>query len=352
MQFKNTIMFTVLFCMLFLSLQTSAETKWHPGHYIYVYPNQDEPRYFYSVMRELRANPIFRGVQKKYFWNKLEPQFGVYDFSEIRNDLANLKIIDKYLILSVQAESFVTNEKFVPDYLLTNEYDGGVYPINTGKGYNVAYYNHKVQERLIALVAALGEEFDRNSQLEAINFEETSPSRNEPKWHKAHIKEYITGMLRVARAAKISFPNTTVIQYVNYPESSLNEVTDTLIAYGIGMGGPDVYSQNRHLEQGVYSYYPKIAGAIPIGMAVDYHNYQSSTGGEGIKNRPSVASIHKFAMSKLKPNYMFWLRRTAEPWNGTDYWQDVIDYFNKFDWHSDPVGGLESGCPSLVAPCL
>ena len=61
----------------------SNVVKWHPGHYISLYPNQKEPYYFYSAMIDLRGNPGFKGVQKKYFWNKLEPSYGVYDFSEI-----------------------------------------------------------------------------------------------------------------------------------------------------------------------------------------------------------------------------------------------------------------------------
>lgn len=326
-------------------------TKWHPGHYILLYPKQKEPEYFYSVMRDLRAYPVFRGVQKKYFWNRLEPRYGVYDFSEIRSDLANLARIDKQLVLTLQAESFITSEKLVPDYLLGDEYEGGVYPINSGKGYNVAYYNAKVQERLVALVEALGREFDAHPNLEAINFEETSPSRQEPEWHRSHIENYIDGMLRVASAGKKAFPGTVVIQYVNYPESSLPRVVKALSSQGIGMGGPDTYQNNPHLARGVYSYYPKIAGLLPIGMAVDYHNYQSSVGGNAPLDRPSIASIHQFAQQALKPNYMFWLRRTGDAASGSNYWQDVLDYFKSFDASLHPSGGLSTDCPRAIAPC-
>lgn len=328
-----------------------ASTKWHPGHYVLLYPKQKEPEYFYSVMLDLRANPVFRGVQKKYFWNKLEPQKGTYDFSEIRSDLANLARINKQLILTVQAQSFITSEKLVPEYLLAEEYEGGVYPINTGRGFNVAYYNTPVQDRLIALVQALGREFDQHPNLEAINFEETSPSRQEPEWHRAYIKKYIDGMMRVAISAKQSFKHTLIIQYVNYPESSLPSVFKTLQTWGVGMGGPDTYQNNKFLAQGVYSYYPKLAGELPIGVAVDYHNYQSSVGGSGPMDKPSIESIHRFAVSALKPNYMFWLRRTKEPSNGSNYWDDVLTYFKGMDSRVDPSGGLSANCPKAVTPC-
>jgi len=325
-------------------------TKWHPGHYILLYSNQQEPKYFSEVTNDLTKNSIFRGIQKKYFWNKLEPTFGSYDFSEIRSDLANLANIKKQLVLSVQAESFITSEKLVPPYLLTDEYGGGVYPINTGTGFNVAYYNKNVQARMVALVEALGKEFDRHPNLEAVNFEETSPSRQESDWNRTYINDYIAGMLRVSSAAKTAFPNTVIIQYVNYPESSLPTIVSTLLAKGIGMGGPDVYRNNSSLMQGVYSYYPTVNGLLPIGMAVDYRNYDSSTGSTPY-DKPTVASIFDFATTAIKPNYLFWLRRTAEPANGSNYWGDVLNYLPNFDTSISPTGGLVASCPSLVAPC-
>lgn len=324
--------------------------KWHPGHYILLYSNQSEPYYFNTVLKELGTYPEFKGVQKKYFWNKLETQYGVYDFSEIRSDLANLAKINKQLVLAVQAESFITYDKLVPGYLLTSEYDGGVYPIKTGKGYNVAYYNSKVQDRMIALVKALAKEFDSNPNLEAITFEETSPSRTDTEWNQAHLTNYIDGMMNIAVAAKKAFHNTNVIQYVNYPETSLPYIVSTLMTNGVGMGGPDVYRNNPYLAKGVYTYYPQIFSILPIGMSVDYSNYQSSVGVNGPVDYPSIASIHQFAVEKLKPNYMFWLRR-AETTNGAHYWKDVLNYFNQYDWKSDPAGGMITKCPTAIVKC-
>lgn len=332
------------------STTSTLGVKWHPGHYIMLYSNQSEPYYFNSVLTDLTKHPEFKGVQKKYFWNKLEPQYGVYDFSEIKSDLANLAAINKRLVLRIQAESFITYEKLVPYYLQTSEYQGGVYPINTGKGYNVAYYNAKVQDRLIALVQALGKAFDKNPYLEIINLEETSPSRNESDWNATYLADYINGMLRVAVATKKAFPTTNVIQFANYPEISLPLVVSTAQTYGIGIGGPDVKQHNSYLIAGEYSYYPQVTNILPIAMAVDYSNYDSSYAGNSPLNHPSIASIHQFAVSTLKPNYMFWLRRTAES-NGSNHWQDVLNYFNTYDWQSNPNGGINVTCPKTVAPC-
>lgn len=324
--------------------------KWHPGHYIMLYSNQSEPYYFNSVLNDLIKYPEFNGVVKQYFWNKLETQYGVYDFSEIQSDLANLAKINKRLVLRIQAESFNTYDKRVPYYLQSSEYQGGVYPINTGKGYNAAYYNTKVQDRFISLVQALGNTFDKNPNLEIVNLEESSPSRNEPDWNATYITDYINGMLRVAVATKKAFPSTNVIQFFNYPETSLALIANTALTNGIGLGGPDTLQHSSSLITGEYSYYPKVTNIIPIAMGVDYGNYDSSYGSSSMLDHPSIASIHQFAVSALKPNYMFWLRRTAES-NGSNHWQDVLNYFNRYNWQADPTSGINVTCPKTVNPC-
>jgi hypothetical protein len=286
---------------------------------------------------------------KKYFWDLLEPSYNVYDFSSIRNDLANLAAIGKQLVITIQAETFNTNDKRVPAYLLDPVvYDGGVYLIDTGTGYNLAYYNVNVQNRMIALINALAVEFDQHTNLEAINFEETSPSKVDPTWNNLYITDYINGMLRIAQAAKAAFLSTVIIQYVNYPESSLAHIISTLQASGIGMGGPDTYATNASLAAGIYSYHPALSGVLPIGMQVDYNDYESSTGGGGPVNLPSIASIHAFAVASLKPNYMFWLRRTYEAGTGYNFWQDVLNYFGAYNWATNPTGGMISTRPTSI----
>jgi hypothetical protein len=329
---------------------TRPAVKWHPGHYIMLYSNQSEPYYFNSVLTDLTNHPKFQGVQKQYFWNKLEPQYGVYDFSEIQSDLANLAKINKRLILRIQAESFITYDKRVPYYLQTSEYQGGVYMIDTGKGYNAAYYNTKVQIRMIALVQALGKAFDANPNLEMINLEETSPSKADSTWNATYLNDYINGMLNVAIAARKAFPTTVVDQFVNYPASQLPQIFNTALTYGIGVGGPDTKQNNTYLISGVYAYQPQVTNILPISMTVDYSNYESSYAGNSTLDYPSVASIHQFAGTALKSNYLVWLRRTAES-NGSNYWGSVLKYIDTYNWQADPSGGINTKCPTAIAPC-
>ena len=330
--------------------------KWNPGHYVLVYPqgsesNEQHQRYLNVVFSEIVNNPGFKGIQKQYYWNKLEPSKGYYDFSEIKRDLAELKKINKRLIVSLEERSFITQTKHVPSYLLTSEYEGGVYPINNNNGFNATYYNENVQDRLIKLVQEMGKQLDEYPNLEAINFEETAHSMSSSFWSRDLSRRYYAGVVKLALAAEKAFPTTVVIQYINYADSYLESIFETMLNAGVGVGGPDVYENNPGLAISSYSYFPRVAGLLPIGMAVQHHNYQSSIGGSAPISPPSIESIHKFAKDRLHASYMFWLRREGSN-NVGNYYKNVIDYFKNIDWNADPAGGLNTQCPVMFNECL
>ncbi len=54
------------------------------------------------------------------------PETGKYDFTILREDLEYLKSYRKRLFIQLQDVTFNIKYKAVPDYLLTEEYDGGV----------------------------------------------------------------------------------------------------------------------------------------------------------------------------------------------------------------------------------
>jgi len=345
---KRKLIVILLHVLVFFTLDAQAVSthKWHPGNYISLYPNELEPAYFNGVLKDLSAHPKFQGVHKQYFWNKLEPTYGVYDFSEIVSDVQKLAKIGKRLVIRIEAESFQGKQIYVPSYLLTAAYEGGVYPIYAGNGYNVAYYNVNVQNRLIALVKALGSKFDTNPNVEAVTFEETAPSTWETTFQKLYQDDYVAGMLRVAVAAKAAFPHTVVIQNVNFPLASLPLIFDTLKSNGVGIGGPDTLEHDASLVNGSYFYQSQVVGNLPVGMSVDYSDYETSTGSLSKLDYPSVSSIYEFNANNLKSNYIFWLRRTKES-NGSDYWLDVLDFFATLP----STSSLSSSCPAAINPC-
>lgn len=289
-------------------------------------------------------------MQRVYKWNDLEPIEGKYDVNMIRRDLEALARVNKRLIVQIDAKSNRDGQVFVPSYLLKPQYEGGVYKCTT-VGNNAAYWNKGVQARMIALVKELGRQLNDHPSLEAVNFEETSPSNNNPEWVRTYMEGYLQGMENVVMAAREAFPNTVVIQYINWPVKPLPAMVERFRSARIGVGGPDVLVEDDGLIRGSYPVIQGVAGQVPIGMAVQYDNYSQKS--DNKKHAPpGIAALHQFALDKLKANYIFWLRRVREPANNSDYYADLRRYFDTLDWVADPAGGLETRCPTVFSRCM
>ena len=145
--------------------------KWHPGHYLLVYlgyTNSDVQK----TVDEIAGNPGILGIQRRYTWKDLEPSKDVYDFSAIQGDLQKLASVQKRLVIQIQIKS-TTTQLFVPSYILSPTYEGGVYTTSYG-GYNLAYWNANLQQRLAALVNEMGKRFDSHPNLEAVTLDDCS----------------------------------------------------------------------------------------------------------------------------------------------------------------------------------
>lgn len=334
--------------------RAGSPAKWHPGHYVFVGHGNIEPEH-------LSAH--FRGVQKCYAWNLLEPEYGRHDFSAVRADLALLHKHGKRLVLQLQYKAFGKERCYAPAYLRGPEYGGGVYRASSGS-LNPVLWNAKVGERMDALSEALGRELDREPALEAVVLPETAPSANLTKSPQDGVETYTPAgymgalqqrMLAVRRA----FPNTVVIQYANYPPDLLEQLTDYMKEIGVGLGGPDVYPRPDGVsdpKKGVYRLYPKMSGVVPLGAAVqspDYSvaNKKRTAAFDRGHDRNSVAVTPeeempipvrehlRLAQEKLKLNYLFW---AVHPKGCFD---NVKRMLAEPDLAKDPAGGLDGRCP-------
>lgn len=104
-------------------------------------------------------------------------------------------------------------------------------------------WNKNVSARFEALVVALGREFDRDPNLEAVKLPETAPNANLDKTPQEGVETYtdeIETLKRLMLTLRHAFPNTVVIQYTNFPTKLLLQLTDYEKEIGVGMGGPDV----------------------------------------------------------------------------------------------------------------
>ena len=351
-----------LFCCILLAplfcAATPAEVKWHPGHYVYVGGGELTP----AVL----ALPHFRGVQKIYSWREFEPEKGRYDFSELRADLALAKQHGRQLVMQLTHKSFAKGERSVPDYIQGPEYGGGVY-VTVHDAFNPVLWNENVAARFDALIQALGREFDRAPNLEAVNLPETAPNAYLDRSPQAGIQTYtdriyFEALKRFMATLRHAFPHTVVIQYTNFPQSLLDELTDYEKEIGVGMGGPDVYPgvspSLKDPKRGAYRLYAKLAGTVPLGAAVQATNYREADkkrwhlrrGDKTLDGKPIVitpqdemlfpVSAHlKLARDTLKLNYLFWAT------NPSDGFEAVKAFLAGPAVAGDPAGGLHAELP-------
>lgn len=294
--------------------------KYHPGHYMLTYFELKNPTNAFKLIQNESA---FIGVQRRYTWKSLEPQRGVYDFSSIAADLNFLKSLPtpKRLIIQITItgrDSF--GNPHIPNYLKTPEFDGGFY--TSARGNTVTKrWNTAVQNRLIALHNALGARFDNEPYFEGVALEETATGIRPIEWTRANYtsEKMYAGLKRIMLGLKTAFPRSVCIQYVNY-FSGANAQDGTakiagLIQYayeiGMGAGGPDVHVGGTEPS---YKMFPKYAANMPIGIAVQYEDYDVINPATGRK--VTAQEILNFAKNKLHVNYLFWLQRA--PQFGTD----------------------------------
>lgn len=329
--------------------------KWHPGHYVFVGQGQILPQHL---------TEHFRGIQKLYTWSDLEPAEECYDFTRIRDDLALLKPRGKQLVLQIQYKAFGKGQRRVPAYVQGPEYGGGVYQASSGS-FDPVLWNARVGQRMDALFAELGRQFDHEPGVEAVVLPETSPSaqldkRPQPGVEPYTVELYVAALKERMTALRSAFPRTVVIQYANFPQAALPELTTYMQEIGVGLGGPDVYPRASNLsdpERGVYRLYAPLSGTVPLGAAVQSPDYsvaswkRTAAFNRG-QDRDSVTVTPEevqpipvrehleLARQTLKLNYLFW---SANP---KECLENVKRMLAEPDLVDDPAGGLDAKCPT------
>ena len=326
---------TRLISIAILILFCHAAALAKPVHH-YVFFNMDRER---ITEESFLATKAFEGAQLKYTWRELEPQKDVYDFSAISKDLAFLTSKGKKLFIQLQDVTFNARRVFVPEYLRTDEYNGGVAPQYeianndeehaTIAGWVAKRWEPKVQDRFHKLLAALGKEFD--GKIEGITLAETSvvfgqTGRLVPKGFTSEI--YRDAIITNMKALKRAFPKSVVMQYANFmpgewlpddDKSYLRSVYKAARELKVGVGGPDLLPFRRGQLNHSYPLIKESAGLVRTGIAVQEGNYAEKNPANG--RRLSIAELLEFATNTLKVDYVFWC--TEEPY----YSGEVIPFF-------------------------
>ena len=308
---------------------------------------KDSIRHFVYFARDREAiidhpfllHPMFKGAQIMYSWRDFEPQKGKYDFTILKQDYEFLKKFGKKVFIQLQDVTFNPKYKAIPDYLTTDEYNGGAtFQYNdAGKpeGWVAKRWNKKVRERFALLLQALGKEYDW--KIEGINLQETAIGVNSKTDISFSEQEYIQGLKENMLALKKSFPNSATMIYANFTPGEWLPGNDkgylrSLYQYGekigVGLGGPDLMVTRKGQLNHALKFMHEGQYTVPIGIAVQDGNYFGKTGDEKDdtenKSRQNlVPLLHAFAKHFLKVKYMFWTNQ--EPY----FNNDVLTCFSK-----------------------
>jgi hypothetical protein len=147
------------------------------------------------------------------------------------------------------------------------------------------------------------------------------------------------------QALKDAFPHTVVMQYVNMPPESIQPLSEYAKAHRIGFGGPDIYPFDPVLndpQRGVYRLYAALAGAVPLGAAVQQNDYTQRGAFRGPPGETPVKEIYEFGRDKLHLNYIFWGTRRG-------YFEKVQALLDDPSFPKDPAGGLDARYPASLA---
>jgi hypothetical protein len=306
-------------CLILLSCCSGGAAE---GLHHYVFFNRERERISDPLFIETKA---LEGAQLKYTWRELEPEQGAYDFSAVEHDLRLLNEKGKRLFIQLQDSSFDPAIILVPRYLLKDpRYHGGAdkqYNIEGDDeqhavpgGWVARRWDPAVQERFHELLIALGNKFD--GRIEGINLPETAvdfgesgrlfPGGFTPEVYRAAV---ITNMTVLKRA----FPKSVTLQYANFmpgewlpdnDRSYLRSVYRRAGELNVGVGGPDLLPYKPAQMSHCYPLIRGCAGRVPIGIAVQWGNYESRNPKTG--KQVTIAELIEFGGDYLKANYIFW----------------------------------------------
>ncbi|WP_298232850.1 hypothetical protein [uncultured Azohydromonas sp.] len=334
---------------------TDTRVKWNPGHYIA--SGKRDPQTVAKILAEIKPIPQVKGLLLRYNWSQLETSKGVYDFSKIDRDLAAVSAQGKRLFVMVGTKVFTAGGRAVPNYLRTAEYEGGAYKIRIGAretlgsndryGENAALHNAKVRNRLIALTKALGTRYNRHNAFEGVIFNETAMGQMLVPLTDVQRTAYFDNLAQVDAATKRAFPNTVVMQFINFPRPYMQGLITRMVNNKVAVGGPDILLEDRDLNTYIYPLYDLAKGKVAVGPSVQPENYLTTTQ-NGVHNPPSISALYNFGRTRLNANYLFWTRSQA----GTPTpWPRVKEFFKSSAFPKDASGGLTSTCPKAYTAC-
>lgn len=308
--------------------------KWFPGHYAKTGSSEKM-----GIVEEnidlVKNNPYFVGYTTDVFWNEIELDRDVYDFSKIYELITIAERDNKKLMLTLKdVVHSGGGNPYLPEYILTKEFDGGYYSVTTpgdsGKGTRKSFprwWLPQYRERWEKYIQAMGKEFDNHPTIAVVNFcESARPKPGEPGtgYSAENMIKFFKGQNAAASGA---FPNTVVIQYLNWMVISEDE-RDEFMKYmvdelNVGFGGPDIKNYSRGSEVLVTNrfsrYYPVYREKVPISVEAQGGAFKGG----------SAREIFSYAVDSVKVNFLPWSTSVRDTKNAAFTFYDVIKVVNE-----------------------
>jgi hypothetical protein len=226
----------------------SAQTKWHPGHYMRVDLERVDRTVSEEVLNSIANEPAVLGVTVGYNWAVLEGATpDSYDFHRIDHQLEVLSKHGKRLMVDVVDHAFGPawrkfDSTVLPAYLDAPEYGGGW--AREAKGGCAKIWLPSVMDRYIALFVAMAKRYDDNPWFEMAGTGETARALD-PRPADYSEAGYVTQWSRWAEATRAAWPNTNLWLGANFmarggkPEN-LEAIIAACYQQRIAVGGPDI----------------------------------------------------------------------------------------------------------------
>lgn len=292
-----------------LSCTKSPKKKFNPGHYVAITPDIE-----ISQIKYLNE-PSLKGVQKRYHWRVLEPEKGKYDFSKIQKDLSTLASKDKQLMVFIIDVSY-WKRSALPDYLA--KYDS----YSETDGFCPIRWHPEVAERFIELGKALGREFDNHPNFEGIATQETSMGISKIGYETfgyTHEK-YSKALIETLRGLSLGLPNSNVFWYQNFlgdfedGSKFLRQIADSVVDYGIILGGPDILPYRLGIKNISYPMYDDYKDKFTLFCSAQdcsYKHHKNDTVLHKIETLHedgyiTMEEIFKYGRDSLHLRYMIW----------------------------------------------
>lgn len=334
--------------------QGGGGMKWHPGQYIHV-PSRGGVNAVEDTLDQIRNIQSARGLQLRYTWAELETDEGKVDASRILEDLDRVAKQKKRLHVLLMLKSFAGGNRPVPEYL-ERKTERGAATFNIGieekeapggprrrTGQNIALWEPGVLKSLEEFLRGMGRQLDGHPALEGVAINETSLGKAADRNIEDEDRiQFFKNLASANRTMRKAFPTTVTIQFVNFPRQAIPILVDQMPEYGIGLGGPDVFLDDRSLRDNVYTRYPGLAGKVPLAPSIQYENYVALKH-QGQRTTVPLEDLYNFARNELRANYLFWTR----PQQGLkNVWPEVLNFLRNHPQASQLTGGLATACPS------